>query len=85
MKFYSNSSQEIIVLGGRAVYHMNGVLLRDNENRRTRRLPYRPIPLVVLMNWSMCSCVLFLHTLENLGKYDILVPCGYATVSNQWS
>jgi hypothetical protein len=36
MKFFSNSFQELMELGGKAAYHAKVVLVRDKENNRTQ-------------------------------------------------
>jgi hypothetical protein len=78
--FCSNCSQELMELGGRAIYHVNAVPVRDNENKRTRQTSLSTNSPRGTKNWLTCYCVLFLPSPKNLEKSGILVPCVYGMV-----
>jgi hypothetical protein len=66
-------------------YHAIAVLVKDNENKRTRNASVSANSPNCAKNWAMCSRVLFPWSPENLAKSGILVPCGYGWWSNRLS
>jgi hypothetical protein len=58
-------------------YHANVVLVKDNENKRTRNASVSANSPNCANNWPMCSRVLLPWSPENFVNSRILVPCGY--------
>jgi hypothetical protein len=58
-------------------YHANAVLVKNNENKRTRNASVLANSPNCANNWPMCSCVFFPWPLENFTNSGILVPRGY--------
>jgi hypothetical protein len=57
-------------------YHVNTVLVKDNENKRTQNASVSANSPNCAKNWSMCSRVLFPWSPKNFANSGILVPCG---------
>jgi hypothetical protein len=53
-------------------YHVNAVLIKDNENKRTQNASLSANSPNCAKKWPMCS-----RSPENFVNSNILVPCGY--------
>jgi hypothetical protein len=63
-------------LGGRAMYHAKVVLVKDKENKRTRKASPTTNSPRCARNWPTCSCVLLPLSSYNLENSGILALAG---------